>query len=229
MDENLFQIREKEIFETLKNLKTQKFVLIGGYAINVYTLPRFSIDCDIVIYSKDFFAIKKILNKLGYEESQETSELPYHGKFTRFEKEIKENFKVSIDILIQEIKDRQTESVFSAKWVFDNSRMRLLRGKTINELLKLKVINPEALFVTKMISCRTTDIRDMFLLVSLIKNKYWIKQEVSKRFPFENRLNKIKKEINLKQFKDGLQGVFGFVDNKLFEKHKTLIFSLDEV
>ena len=229
MAENLFQMREKEIFETLKNLKTQKFVLIGGYAVNVYTLPRFSIDCDIVVYAEDFSAIKKVLNKLGYKESQEISELPYHGKFTRFEKEIKENFKVSMDILIQEIKDRQTESVFSAKWVFDNSRMRLLRGKTITEVLKLKVINPEALFVTKMISCRTADIRDIFLLVSGIKNKAWIKQEVSKRFSFEDRLNKIKKEINLKQFKDGLQGVFGFIDNKLFEKHKSLVLSFDEL
>jgi hypothetical protein len=226
MAENLFQIREKEIFETLKNLKMQKFVLIGGYAINVYTLPRFSVDCDIVVYADDFPAIEKILREIGYNESQETSELPYHGKFTRFEKEIKENFKVSIDILIQEIKDRQTGSVFSVDWVFDNSQIRTLRGKTITEDLKIRVINPEALFVTKMISCRKTDIRDMFLLISDIKNKVWIKQEVSSRYSFENRFRAVKEEIISKQFKDGLQGVFGSIDNKLFDKHKNLILSL---
>ena len=46
---DLFQLREKEIFETLKKLKNQKFVLIGGYSVNAYAMPRFSVDCDIVI------------------------------------------------------------------------------------------------------------------------------------------------------------------------------------
>jgi len=45
----LLQIREKEIFETLKKIKKSEFVVIGGYAVNAYTLPRFSVDCDIVI------------------------------------------------------------------------------------------------------------------------------------------------------------------------------------
>ena len=43
-----FQIREDEIFKTLKKILKYSFVLIGGYAVNAYTLPRFSIDCDIV-------------------------------------------------------------------------------------------------------------------------------------------------------------------------------------
>ena len=54
--QNLFPLREKEIFETLKKIKDSEFVLIGGYAVTSYTLPRFSVDCDIVVddvaYSK---------------------------------------------------------------------------------------------------------------------------------------------------------------------------------
>ena len=142
IDENLFQIREKEIFETLKNLKSKKFVLIGGYAVNAYTLPRFSIDCDIVIYKDDFEGIKEILLKLNYKESQNKLELPYHGKFTRFEKEIKENFSVSVDILIDEVLDRQTKSSFSSDWVFDHSQIRILKGKTMMSNLKIRIINP---------------------------------------------------------------------------------------
>ena len=46
--ENL-QLRENEIFETLKSIKDNDFIVIGGYAVNAYTLPRFSVDCDIVI------------------------------------------------------------------------------------------------------------------------------------------------------------------------------------
>ena len=52
------QLREKEIFETLKKIKKSRFVVIGGYAVNTYTLPRFSIDCDIVV--KDHKELKKI-------------------------------------------------------------------------------------------------------------------------------------------------------------------------
>ncbi|MBI4452589.1 hypothetical protein HY637_04110 [Candidatus Woesearchaeota archaeon] len=48
----LLQLREKEIFDTLKKIKNQKFALIGGYAVNAYALPRFSVDCDIVTENK---------------------------------------------------------------------------------------------------------------------------------------------------------------------------------
>ena len=49
---DLLQIREKEIFETLKTISEFNFVLIGGYAVNAYALPRFSVDCDIVLRDK---------------------------------------------------------------------------------------------------------------------------------------------------------------------------------
>ncbi len=63
----------------------------------------------------------------------------------------------------------------------------------------------------KMVACRSTDIRDIFLMISEIKDKTFIKNEVSERASFQDRLEKIGKEITSKQFKDGLQGVFGFI------------------
>ncbi|MEI7718969.1 MAG: nucleotidyl transferase AbiEii/AbiGii toxin family protein [archaeon] len=228
MVENLFQIREKEIFEILNSLKGQKFVIIGGYAVNAYVLPRFSVDCDIVIHKEDISKITAILEKIGFTESRETSELSYGGKFKRFEKQIKKDFGVSIDILIGEVMDRQTGSVFSADWIFENSQIRILRGKTITEKLETRIVNPEALFATKLVSCRKTDIRDMFLLISEIKNKDWVKQEVSSRCSFSERFKILSEEIGSNQFKDGLQGVFGYIDPKLFEKHKKLILSLEK-
>lgn len=219
---DLFQLREKEIFETLKKIRARKFVLIGGYAVNAYTFPRFSVDCDIVIYKEDFEGIKKDLFSIGYKESDEKSGVPYQGKFARFEKTIQKNFMVSIDILIDEVLDRQTQAKFSSGWVFANSKTRVLRGKTITEELKLRIINLEALFTMKIISCRSTDIRDIFLMISDTKrgDLEFIKKEVSARFNLKDRLEKVIKEINSQQFKDGLQGVFGIIDNKLFERNK---------
>ena len=69
--ENLFSLREREIFETLKKIKDSEFVLIGGYAVTSYTLPRFSVDCDIVL--KDIDELKKISKKLieiGYKKEK---------------------------------------------------------------------------------------------------------------------------------------------------------------
>jgi hypothetical protein len=223
MVENLLQVREKEIFRILFILKDKDFVLIGGYAVNVYTLPRFSVDCDIVIRRESLRVIEKILIGQGYVECNKDLDLPYFGKFKRFEKRLDENFFVSIDILVDEIKDRQTGSIFSADWVFANSHIKKLRGKTMFEELNIRVLKENSLFVTKMVSCRKTDIRDMFLLVSEIKDFSFVKKEVSARCSFEERKEIFKREIESKQFRDGLQGVFGVVDSKLFERNQAIL------
>ena len=222
------QLREKEIFETLKKISRCNFVVIGGYAVNAYTLPRFSVDCDIVIKDrKELEKIEESLLELDYiKEKNYSEEVPYDGKFERYEKELGKNFKVSIDILISEVLDRETKAKLSADWIFNNSNLRDLRGKTISEKLKLKIVNADTLFVMKLISCRQTDIRDMFLLINFVKDKDWIKKEVSERCDIKDRLTKALNKINSNQFKDELQGVFGIVDNKLFERNKKLILEL---
>ncbi|MBI5881025.1 hypothetical protein HZB90_02750 [archaeon] len=78
----------------------------------------------------------------------------------------------------------------------------------------------------KAISCRATDIRDVFMLAPQIKDPAWIKNEINKRYDLNNRIEKIASEINSKQFRDGLQGVFGKVDDRQFEKQKERILKL---
>src|SRR3989338_7039843 len=99
---NLVEIRETEIFSILKEIKNQKFVLIGGYAVNAYTLPRFSVDCDIVVEGEQHVeAISKILVTKGYEKKEaDKIASDYYGAFFRYEKVVAENFKVSMDILV---------------------------------------------------------------------------------------------------------------------------------
>jgi hypothetical protein len=226
---NLFSLREKEIFETLKKIKDSDFVLIGGYAVTSYTLPRFSVDCDIVL--KNIHELKEINRKLieiGYKKEEiDKTKLPYYGNFERSEKVLANNFKVSIDILIKEVSDRQTGISFSAEWVFENSEIKSVKGKTINEELKLRVANPDALAVMKISACRINDIRDVFMLALHIKDKKWVKEEISKKYNFNERFEKLKEKINSKQFKDGIQGVFGLIDNKLFERHKKEILDIE--
>lgn len=225
----LLQLREKEIFDTLKKIKNQKFAVIGGYAVNAYTLPRFSVDCDIVTENKaDTAEIAKKLDKLGYGIAKDTDFGPYSGDFLRYEKAIKKNFIVSFDILIKNVYDRQTKAMFSAEWVFKNSALRALKGKTITGELKLRIVNPEALVVMKFVACRNTDIRDIFMLMPQVKDPEWVKVEVSERVNFKDRFLKVKSKITSEQFKDNLQGVYGYIDNKLFEKHKKAVLDYEK-
>ncbi|MEK6936419.1 MAG: hypothetical protein AABW67_06545 [Nanoarchaeota archaeon] len=227
----MLQLREKEIFETLKKINKFKFVVIGGYAVNAYALPRFSVDCDIVIKDKGGLKeIERVLVTFGYvKEESNKDKTPYYGNFLRLEKDIGGGIKVSIDILIKEVLDRQTNATFSADWIFENSEIKTLRGKTITEELKLRIINLDALFVLKFVSCRLTDIRDIFMLAPNIKNKGWVKQEISKKYYFDKLFLKIKEKITSKQFKDSLQGVYGIIDDKVFEKHKKAILDLEKI
>ena len=218
---DLLQLREKEIFETLKTIIKYNFVVIGGYAVNAYTLARFSVGCDIVVLSiSEATKIENTLEKFGFKREKTKNTLPYHGEFERYEKIIRENYRVSIDVLIDKVYDRQTNYHFSAKWIFDNAKTRILKGKTISEEIKLRIVNVDALIVLKMISCRGTDIRDVFMLLPKADNKVWIKSEISLRHDFKNRFNKLKGEIISAKFKHNLHGVYGYIDNNVFERHK---------
>ena len=226
----LLQLREKEIFETLRRIKSCSFVLIGGYAVNAYTLPRFSVDCDIIVEDKAATAkIEKELVKINYFRATDTDLVKYHEDFLKYEKTIMKNFKVSVDILIKNVSDRVTRGIFSAEWVFRNSAVRVLKGKTIPEELKLRIVNPDALVVMKIVSCRSADIRDVFMLMPQIKDSEWVKKEVSERCDFKNQFSRIKEKITSAQFKDNLQGVYGHVDKNLFEKHKKAVFKLEDI
>ena len=221
------QLREKEVFEALKKIKKHRFVVIGGYAVNAYTLPRFSVDCDIVIENNaEAKKIEESLKKSGYKKEENNAAAPYYGDFARYGKEVIRNFKVSFDLMIGSVVDRHTKASFSAKWIFENSGIRLLRGKTISEDLKLRIVNLDTLIVMKFASCRNADIRDIFMLIPQAKDIDWIKEEVSKRYDFKNRFDKVKDKVTSAKFKDDLQGVYGYVDKKVFEKHRKAVLEI---
>ena len=226
---DMLQLREKEIFETLKEIRKHDFVVIGGYAVNAYAFPRFSVDCDIVIADKpQLLPIEKELGRIRYvKEPTDKMNLPYHEEFRRYEKVIARNFRVSVDIMIKYVSDRTTHALFAAEWVFKNSSIRMLKGKTITEELRLRIINPDALIVMKFISCRSTDVRDIFMLMPQAKDIKWIKEEISKRCSFNEEFERVRDKITSSKFKDDLHGVYGKVDDKVFEKHRKAVLGLD--
>lgn len=226
MTKNLFPLREEEIFQTLKALSGFNFVVIGGYAVNAYTLPRFSADCDIVVKNdSELKNIEKTLLKRGYKKEWLNVQVQYSGSFLRYVKKLDNDFAVSMDILIHTVTDRMSGVKFEADWIFENSKMKILKGKTITEELRLRIINRDALIVMKIISCRNTDIRDIFMMLPGSNDKEWIKSEITLRYNLKDRITKITEKISSKQFKNGLSGVYGRLDQKVFDKHKKAILT----
>jgi len=222
------QLREKEIFETLKKIGKFKFVVIGGYAVNPYTIPRFSVDCDIVI--KDEYELSKITKELKKDNYKGCDinkiDLPYHKDFSRYEKNIEKDISASFDILIGKVHDRGTNVNFDADWIFNNSSLIFLKGKTINEKLKTRIINIDALIVMKFISCRESDIRDILMLTEKCNNLKWIKDEICRRHNFNERFSRIKERIISNEFRNNLQGVYGKVDDHTFERYKKSLLNI---
>jgi hypothetical protein len=224
---DLFSLREKEIFDTLETF-SMPFVLISGYAVNAYTLPRFSVDCDIVIQSKeDLKAIESTLFGLGYSLSKSTTDIPYSTNFVRYEKTIRPDFRVSIDILIGSVVDRLSGAIFPFDWIVKNSKLRKLKGKTTPLTFELLILDPEALFAMKFASCRDTDIRDMFMLIVHVDLKK-LKGFLSDKQYFVANFKKMESMTSSKEFRNNLAGVYGKLDDKTFERYQKLVSKISD-
>ncbi|MEK6973405.1 MAG: hypothetical protein AABW72_05180 [archaeon] len=213
------QKREKQILEILQKLPKNEFSLIGGYAVNAYTLPRFSIDCDLVL--KDNKAGKKVsdfLIKEGFFIEHKGDTGNYKGNFIRMKKE--NEVKISFDLLIGEVLDRITGISIPATLIFKNSKVMEITGKANPIKAKARIVEPELLFLMKCITGRKSDIRDILMLAAIKLDKGKI-GELNKgiKVPKE-KITEIKAKINEKQFKNALEGVYGRIEEKMFENTK---------
>ena len=101
--------RERVVLEALQKLAKQNVVLIGGYAVNAYVPPRFSIDCDLVILGSPR-KVEDRLKKEGFVKS--VSGDVFYGSFIRYEKD---SDKVSFDLFVNSVLDRNTMVSFGGE------------------------------------------------------------------------------------------------------------------
>lgn len=196
--------REKEILRLIELFKENnlKFIVVGGYAISTYK-KRFSIDLDVVILEEDFLKFKKLLFKEGYSVGYEKEiALLYGENFKRFIKKMN-NLPVDVDLLINGLVSRTTDSAWSFENIDKNSSNRKLNN--------LEFLTPirELLISMKMHSGRLSDTRDIVALMPCDKNKL-------KKFLLRGNLNSLKDSLKKQlsflekpQFDDSFKGIFG--------------------
>jgi len=204
--------REVLILQVLKEL-SRDVVLIGGYAVNAYVPPRFSIDCDLVVF-KGVAEMKKMLVKNGFEET-ERGEVP-HGEYIRF---MHKREKVSFDLLINSVFDRHSKVVFEGSLFTRYSKERVTVGRANTIRISIRIADPELLFAMKFISARRQDIRDIFMLSGIELNWNLIREIIKKKCDEElikKRIGPIKAIVMSKNLKDSLHGAFGKIPDEMF-------------
>ena len=216
--------REKEAFGALEALTHSRceFVVIGGYAVNAYALPRFSVDCDLVVPKDGARKVGKTLLSCGFHRAPALKHTTY-ANFMRFEKEALLGLVAAFDVLMDEVHDRQSGTTFPAIWVFSNSSLVSLPAKTFAGQSRVRVISADALFVMKFCCARATDIRDIFMLCDKVEDWKWVKAEIASRVNFAAQHKKIMQKVSGTEYKKDLGGVFGYVEPAAFEKRLKIL------
>jgi len=210
----MLESREVLILQTLMELP-KDVVLIGGYAVNAYVPPRFSIDCDLVVFGS-VTEIKKILVKNGFEET-EKGDVPY-GEYFRF---VRKKEKVSFDLLLNSVFDRVSGIVFESSLFKKYSGERVTVGRANPSRIKIRVADAELLFIMKFVSARRQDIRDIFMLSGTELNwnliRHVTKEKCSEKL-LRERGKMIKAKVTNKSYRDSLHGAFGKIPDKTFNR-----------
>jgi hypothetical protein len=190
-------------------------VLIGGYAVNAYVPPRFSIDCDLVVF-KDVTEIKKMLVRNGFEET-EKGDVPY-GECFRF---VGEKEKVSFDLLLNSVFDRASGIVFEGSLFKRYSRERVTVGRANPIRIKIRTADAELLFAVKFVSARRQDIRDIFMLSGTELNWNFIRDIIKEKCSeklLKERVKTVKAKVANESYRDSLHGAFGKIPDKKFDR-----------
>src|SRR5216684_4068964 len=117
--------RESEILRTLEAIYPlgNKFTLTGGYAVDAYSpLPRYSVDCDMVIPKTELKALGGVLKELGYTDNGAQWRDELSGLETRkFVKQVGAE-SVLVELLIDGVRCRQTQAVWKEQEVRESSK-----------------------------------------------------------------------------------------------------------
>ena len=65
-----FDCKGIEVIRILRVLRSRsdKFVVIGGYAVSALASHRFSVDCDVAVSEKDLESFEEVLTGEGYKK-----------------------------------------------------------------------------------------------------------------------------------------------------------------
>jgi len=220
---NLMKRREEEILKSLLSLSesTKAFtnpelIIVGGYALRAFiSFSRFTRDCDFALMKKNGWNIDEVREILpeGYSIEEEQKRSDYG--FLRCVKLVKHNgarIKVSMDFVEGEIRGRGAKEVIVVDEVMIRNR-KFISIPVANKPIELPIPDYRDYFITKVVSARASDIRDIASLVRENGIPSKLKERVREVLPYpeifqEKLKEKIIPEMRRKTFLDSWRGIF---------------------
>lgn len=206
--------RERACFELLARFPKEKYVLIGGYATSAFDFPRFSVDLDIVITEEDLEFFISLLERQGLTKtiSKKLGRI-YKGQFIRFAKRIG-GLAVNVDLLVNMVQSRQTDSAYSFEYLFRNSEIREVTGSALDARAEARVADREMLIALKANSMRLADQRDIIALCNGDVDVEKVVEHLT-RCPqsiIGRHIDMLLKTLRDPKTTDSIKGVFGLSD-----------------
>ncbi len=149
--------REEEIFRLLEVIRAGNidYVVIGGYAVDAYTIHRYSVDLDVFVPRQSLRAIGELLEAEGYTvKGRSRQMLEYVRRIF--------DHDVSAELFTDNLTCRQTEGV----WSYDLTRKNAISRRIVGMMGSTQSLVPrkELLIAMKLHSCRAPDLRDVVML-----------------------------------------------------------------
>ncbi len=207
--------QEQAILATLARLPREGLVLIGGYAVNVYVPPRFSIDCDLVVLGK-VASVRAKLETDGFLEQAE-GEVPY-GSYLRM---VHPTQGASFDLMVGSVLDRQSGIHFDRGYFERYAHRRTIVGRVSMDRVRMKVVDPELLFALKFVVGRRQDLRDLFMLGGTDLGWSLIEKILRERCSpslLHATIAQLRWGVEAPAFRNSLQGSFGKLPDSQFER-----------
>jgi hypothetical protein len=209
--------KEQVVLETLAALPKENVVLVGGYAVNAYAPPRFSVDCDLVVL-RGAEEVEKALEQRGFQK-EDSGGSPYGG-FVRYSSK---DMGISFDLLVGSLVDNQTGVVLEGRLFEKHSAERRVVGRMAVSIVTMQVADPELLFATKFVPARRQDARDMFVLSGTRLDWRLTEQLIREKCSAElikGRVSLVREITNARQFRDSLQGAYGRIPDERYARCK---------
>lgn len=215
--------RERAVLEALQKLPTENAVLVGGYAVNAYVPPRFSIDCDLVVLGSPA-ALEGALTKGGFVRAH-SGDVPY-GSYVRY---VRKKEGISFDLLIDAVQDRDSQVVFERRFFEAYSHKRTTVGRVNPIRLELRIADPELLFAMKFVAGRRQDVRDLFMLAGESLDWTVVRKILKEKCTpalIAKRAETIRTIVNGDHYRASLQGAFGALPDERFESCKERLLAV---
>lgn len=136
-------------------------VLIGGYAVAAYGGVRYSDDIDFAVTRGGVKPLRQWLEASGFRHVRR----PGLKVGPRFPDALRmQRGPVTVDLLIDYVRDREAQVDVPADWIIRENRMRQLDLLTGRVGTPVRVARPEAIWALKLQAGRDQDLTDLFAI-----------------------------------------------------------------